>query len=158
MITDALPIWIGCAAHRATPSSTQIVKALAARGTPRGMVVVITDVMAPEGWEDGFRHLGAMGHEVRVIRVGCAEDLAPTFSGELELHDAETGERVRLRVNKALLERYGAEVKKHLEAARESCQRAGGRWIEVDVEMPMDAIVKRCFGGPVHRTAAGSDR
>lgn len=147
------------AAEPAGPTNfAAAIRALASRGTPRGLVAVITDVMAPEGWEEGFRHLGAMGHEIRVIRVGCAEDLAPTFTGELELHDAETGERVRLRVNKGLLERYRAEVKKHLEAAKESCQRAGGRWIEIDVEMPMDAMIKRVFGGPVHRTAAGVER
>ena len=55
--------------------------------------------------------------------------------------------RKSLHLPPSLLERYRAEVKKHLEAARESCQRAGGRWIEVDVEMPMDAMIKRVFGG-----------
>lgn len=134
------------------------VKQLAARGTPRGMVIVITDLMTPDGWDDGFRHLGAMGHELRVIRVGCAEDEAPAFTGELELCDAETDLRVRLRVNKPLLERYRAEVKKHLRGCREACQRARGRWIEVDVAMPTDAVIKRVFGGPVHRTAAGSSQ
>ena len=132
------------------------VKELAARGAPRGLVVVISDLMTPEGWDDGFRHLGAMGHEMRIIRVGCAEDEKPDFKGELELVDAETDQRVRLRVGDALLKRYANEVHKHLEGCREACQRAGGRWIEVDVTMPMDAMVKRVFGGPVHRTAAGS--
>ena len=147
------------AAEAAGPTNfAASVRALAARGTPRGLVIVITDVMSPEGWDEGFRHLGAMGHELRVVRVGCAEDLSPSFTGELELHDAETGERVRLRVTKALLERYRAEVKKHLEAAREACGRAGGRWIEVDVEMPMERVIKRVFGGPVHKTAAGGGR
>ncbi|MBX3273968.1 MAG: DUF58 domain-containing protein [Sandaracinaceae bacterium] len=147
------------AAEAAGPTNfAASVRALAARGTPRGLVIVITDVMSPEGWDEGFRQLGAMGHELRVVRIGCAEDLAPSFTGELELHDAETGERVRLRVTKPLLERYRAEVKKHLEAAREACQRAGGRWIEVDVEMPMERVIKRVFGGPVHKTAARGER
>lgn len=134
------------------------VRQLAARGAPRGLVVVISDMMAPEGWDDGFRHLGAMGHELRVIRVGCAEDEHPAFTGELELRDAETDERIRLRVNKALLGRYADEVKKHLDGCRESCRRAGGRWVEVDVSMPSDAMLKRVFAAPEVRTAAGAGR
>jgi uncharacterized protein (DUF58 family) len=134
------------------------VKQLASRGTPRGLVVVISDMMAPEGWEDGFRRLGAMGHEVRVIRVGCDEDENPTFSGELELRDAETDERVRLRVGKDLLERYRAEVKKHLDTCRDACRRTGGRWVEVSVDLPSDAMLKRVFAGPGMRDGAGGKR
>ncbi|HHH29023.1 MAG TPA: DUF58 domain-containing protein [Polyangiaceae bacterium] len=146
------------AAPEGPTNFAQSVRQLAARGAARGMVIVITDLMTPDGWEDGFRHLGAMGHELRVIRVGCDEDVSPKFQGELELCDAETDERVRLRVNKPLLERYRREVEKHFEECREACQRARGRWIEVDVSMPTDVMIKRVFGGPVHRTAAGSTR
>ena len=130
------------------------VKQLGQRGTPRGLVIVVSDVMAPEGWDDGFRHLGAMGHELRVVRIGCKEDLDPSFEGEFELRDAETDERIRLRVNKPMLERYRALVKDHLEQRRDACQRAGGMWIDVDVEMPTDAMLKRVFGGPRMRSAA----
>lgn len=136
----------------------QAIHQMAVRGSPRGMVVVITDLMTPEGWADGFRHLGAMGHEIRVIHVGCAEDLNPTFNGELELCDAETDERVRLRVGKALLARYADEVKKHIDGCRESVRRAGGRWIEVDVSMAAETMLKRVFGGPELKTAAGLGR
>jgi uncharacterized protein (DUF58 family) len=132
----------------------EAVKQLASRGTPGGLVVVISDLMAPDGWEDGLRRLGAMGHEIRVVRVGCAEDEAPSFSGELELCDAETDERVRLRVGKALLERYRAEVRQHLASCRDACRRAGGRWVEVDVTTPTDAMLKRVFAAPEHRSAA----
>lgn len=132
----------------------EAVRQLGARGTPRGLVVVISDLMAPEGWADGFRHLGAMGHELRVVRVSCSEDENPSFNGEVELRDAETDERVRLRVGKELLARYRAEVKKHLEEVRESCRRARGRWVEVDVAMAPDAMLKRVFAQRELRTAA----
>jgi uncharacterized protein (DUF58 family) len=124
------------------------VQQLAARATQRGLVVILTDLMAPEGWAEGFRRLGTMGHEIRLVRVRCAEDEAPTFTGELELRDAETDERVRLRVDKGLLERYRREVEAHLDACREACRRAGGRMVEVDVEMPVEAMLKLVFAGP----------
>lgn len=129
------------------------VQALAARGTPRGLVVIISDLMAPEGWEEGFRRLGAMGHEIRLVRLGCQEDEAPTFTGELELCDAESDERVRLRVDAALLERYRREVKSHLDACRDACRRAGGRCVDVDVSTPVDAMMKKVFAGPELKSA-----
>ncbi len=130
------------------------VRQVAARGVPRGLVVVVTDGMAPDGWADGFRHLGAMGHELRVIRLSCAEDDRPTFEGELELQDTESDERVRLRVGKRLIERYQAVVKEHVDEVRESVRRAGGRWIELDVATPTDDMLKRVFAAPTLRSAA----
>ncbi|MGE0784197.1 MAG: DUF58 domain-containing protein [Sandaracinaceae bacterium] len=127
---------------------------IASRGVGRGLVVVISDMMAPDGWNEGFRRLGAMGHEIRVIRVVCAEDDAPTFSGELELMDAENEERVRLRVGDALLSRYRGIVKEHVDGVREAVRRAGGRWIDIDVTMATDAMLKRVFAAPTLRTAA----
>ncbi len=126
----------------------QSVLELSARGLPRGLVVVVTDLMAPEGWEEGFRRLGTMGHEIQLVRVGCKEDEDPTFTGELELRDAESDERVRLRVDKGLLERYRREVRGHFDACRDACRRAGGRYVEVSCEMPVEAMLKKVFAGP----------
>ncbi len=126
----------------------EAVRGLASRGVPRGLVVVVTDLMSPEGWDDGFRRLGTMGHELRLVRVTCKEDEEPTFNGELELCDAESDERVRLRVDKPLLERYRREVRTHVDACRDACRRAGGRYVEVSVEMPAELMLKKVFAGP----------
>ncbi len=134
------------------------VQKLASRGTARGLVVIITDLMAPEGWQEGFRLLGTMGHEVRLVRVSCAEDESPAFTGELELRDAETDERVRLRVDKGLLERYRREVRTHVDACRDACRRAGGRYVEIGVEMPTELMLKRVFAAPELKSAAGGLR
>jgi uncharacterized protein (DUF58 family) len=132
------------------------VHTLAARGLPRGLVVVITDLMAPSGWEEGLRRLGAMGHDLRVVRVACKEDDEPTFTGELELHDAETAERVRIRVDADVLERYRHEVRTHVGTCREACRRAGGHYIEVRVEMPVELMLKRVFAAAEPKSAGGA--
>ncbi|MGF1469744.1 MAG: DUF58 domain-containing protein [Sandaracinaceae bacterium] len=131
---------------------------LAATRASRGHAVVLTDLMTPDGWDEGFRLLGSLGHEVRVVHVGCREDLSPELTGELELLDAETGERVRLRVDRGLLAAYRQEVRAHLEACRKACRRAGGRMIEVSVEAPTDRLLKTVFAAPDVRTAAEGAR
>jgi uncharacterized protein (DUF58 family) len=134
------------------------VQELAARGLSKGLVIIITDLMAPEGWEEGLRLLGTMGHELRLIRVSCKEDETPAFTGELELRDAENEERVRLRVSKQLLEAYGKIVREHIDGCRDSVRRAGGRFIELDVEMSSEVMLKKVFAGAELKSAAGSGR
>ncbi|MDQ3036513.1 MAG: DUF58 domain-containing protein [Myxococcota bacterium] len=128
-------------------SFAQSVRSLGERFPQRGLVVVVSDLMKPEGWLEGFRTIGALGHELRVVHVRCAEDLAPQFSGELELFDAEDQRTVRLRVSKDLLDAYRAEVEKHIAGCRDAARRAGGRFIDVPIDMPIELALRRAFVG-----------
>jgi uncharacterized protein (DUF58 family) len=133
-------------------SFAQVVKSLAERFPERGMVIVISDLMKPDGFGDGFRKIGALGHELRVVHVSCDEDLAPDLKGELELVDAEEERSVRVRVSKSLLEAYRKEVEKHFAQCREATKRAGGRFVSVPTTMPLELGLRRAFlgqeGGP----------
>lgn len=126
---------------------TQSVRTLATRYTQHGLVVVLSDLMSPKGFPDGFRTLGALGHEVRCVHVHCAEDVKPDMNGELELVDAEDGRTVRLRLSKELLEAYRKEVHKHVEQVRDAVRRAGGRFVDVPVAMAPELALRRAFSG-----------
>ena len=128
-------------------SFAQSVRSLGERFPQRGLVVVVSDLMKPDGWVEGFRTIGALGHELRVVHVRCAEDLAPQFSGELELFDAEDQRTVRLRVSRDLLDAYRVEIEKHVAACRDAARRAGGRFVDVPVDMPIELALRRAFVG-----------
>lgn len=130
------------------------VRGLASRFPGRGLVVVVSDLMTPEGFPEGFRTLGALGHELRVVHVHCEEDLTPKLDGELELYDAETGESVRLRMSKGLLEAYTREIKKHVQSTREACRRAGGLFVDAPVELAGEALLRRAFALQERRAVA----
>jgi uncharacterized protein (DUF58 family) len=126
-------------------SFAQAVRTLGERFPQRGLVVVVSDLMAPSGWDSGFRTIGALGHELRVVHVRCAEDLSPDFQGELELLDAEDQRTVRLRVSRDLLEAYREEVQKHVTGCRDAARRAGGRFVDVPSDMPLELALRRAF-------------
>jgi uncharacterized protein (DUF58 family) len=136
----------GCTAGGPT-AFPQAVRSLATRFPQRGLAVVVSDLMTPKGFPDGFRTLGALGHEVRVVSLRCTEDDAPDFQGEIELHDSESGQKIRLRVSRDLLEAYAKEVKAHRDACRDATRRAGGRFIELDVAMPLEQMLRTAFRG-----------
>ncbi len=128
-------------------SFAHVVKSLAERFPERGMVIVLSDLMKPDGFTEGFRKIGALGHELRVVHVNAPEDLAPDLKGELELIDAEEDRSVRVRVSKGLLEAYRKEVEAHFAQCREATQRAGGRFVSVPTTMPLELVLKRAFLG-----------
>jgi uncharacterized protein (DUF58 family) len=134
----------GCVAGGAT-EFPDAVRGLAGRFPGRGLVVVVTDLMTPKGFPEGFRTLGALGHELRVVHVHCEEDLTPKLEGELELFDAESGASVRLRMSKSLLDAYAREVKTHVGAAKDACRRAGGLFVDAPVELAGEALLRRAF-------------
>lgn len=123
------------------------VRSLGERFPQRGLVVVVSDLMMPEGWVEGFRTIGALGHELRVVHVRCKEDLEPDLAGELELFDAEDQRTVRLRISRDLLDAYRVEIEKHVAGCRDAARRAGGRFVDVPVDMPIELALRRAFLG-----------
>ena len=132
----------------------QAVRTLAERWPKRGLVVVVSDLMKPEGFPEAFRTLGALGHELRVVHLSCEEDRHPKLEGELELFDAETGQTVRLRMSKDLARAYTKIVDKHVTACRDACRRVGGRFVDIDVEASGEAQLKKAFAGREGKKAA----
>ncbi|MBI5513404.1 MAG: DUF58 domain-containing protein [Deltaproteobacteria bacterium] len=123
------------------------VRAFLGRYAGRGLVVVLSDYMAPVAWGEGLRRLSRAGHQVHAVRVGCREDSSPAFQGELELSDAETGEKVRVTASRSLLAAYAQEVRAHLDGCREACVRAGGSWCEVSAEWDSPRLVRAALTG-----------
>lgn len=124
----------------------QTARAFLERFPSRGYVVIVSDLMEAADWDESLRRLARAGHQLSLVRVRCTEDDAPTFRGELELADAETGEMLRVTVSKSLLEAYRAEIAAHVARTGEACLRAGGRMVEASVEMPFDETLRRVIG------------
>lgn len=132
----------------------QAVRTLAERWPKRGLVVVVSDLMKPDGFPQAFRTLGALGHELRVVHLSCEEDRHPKLEGELELFDAESGQTVRLRMSKELVQAYVKIVDQHLVECRDATRRAGGRFVDIEVESSADAMLKKAFAGTEGKRAA----
>jgi len=119
------------------------VRAFAERYPTKGFVVIVSDLMQLTDIDEQVRTLGRFGHHVCVVRVSCKEDDDPPFRGEIEVVDAETGEKVRLTATKQLVEAYKKELRNHVARCRDACVRVGGRLVEASVEQPIDKLLKQ---------------
>jgi hypothetical protein len=83
-----------------------------------------------------------------LIQVWADEDRTPPWDGELDLVDAESGQRLRISFNESSREAYTRAFDEYSEALKRLALRNGGRYVGLPVSMPVeDAIF-----GPMIRT------
>ena len=70
-----------------------VVREFVSTYSQRGLVIVISDFLDDQGCEKPLQYLADFGHELLLIQVWAEEDRTPPWMGELELADAESGER-----------------------------------------------------------------
>lgn len=109
----------------------------------RGLLVVISDLLDPHGYEDGL--LRARHHRMQtfVIHVLADDELAPQLSGELRLVDAETSRAVDVTVDADALRAYAAARDAYFDGIQRFCFRHGIDYLRTTTSVPADALVLR---------------
>jgi uncharacterized protein (DUF58 family) len=107
----------------------------AMRAREPGLAVIISDLLDPAGFETGIRALLERRFEIHVVHLLAPEELNPTMTGDLRLHDSETGEVRELTVDGETLRSYRQSLHQFLERAEAFCraQELGYRRVTVDV-------------------------
>jgi len=107
----------------------EAMKSVVAARTGKGVMVVLSDFLMPEGFDAGLRALSATGgfdtHLVQILAPGELDPGAERdatgqrgLSGDVRLVDAETGLGREVTISAALVERYRARLEEHLESLR----------------------------------------
>jgi uncharacterized protein (DUF58 family) len=115
-----------------------------------GVLVILSDFLFPEGVDAGLRYLGAAGQEG--FDVSCMQVLAPGeldpaleadtgVRGDIRLTDIETGRASEVTISPALIERYRARLRAHIDGIAESCRARGMRHILLDTRVPVDRVI-----------------
>ena len=109
----------------------------------RGLLVVISDLLDPRGYEDGL--LRARHHRLQtfVIHLLADEEIAPRLSGELRLVDSETGRAVEVTVDADALRAYAEARDAFLDGVQRFCYRHGIDYLRTTSTVPADALVLR---------------
>ena len=107
----------------------------------RGLLVIISDFLDDAGCEKPLQYLSDFGHELLLVQLWAEEDRVPPWTGELELVDAETGERMKLQVDEAARESYTRAFDDFATALQQLALRNGGRYVGVSTSMPLEEIV-----------------
>ena len=111
--------------HRLEPKQATDLNACltdyAAIGRFPGIVVVLTDLFDPNGYEDGLKALAYRNFDVHLIHVLDREELAWTQTGSILLRDMETGEKRATFIDANFAKLYQQKIEAFLANARQFC-------------------------------------
>ncbi|HRE90508.1 MAG TPA: DUF58 domain-containing protein [Myxococcota bacterium] len=107
----------------------------------RGLVVVLSDFYAQDGWEAGLNLLRYHRFEPVVIQLTDQRELEPNLRGDVLLVDAETGEQKEITLTPKLLQKYRAAHAAFCAELEGYCKSNHLPYFQAPVQRPFDEVV-----------------
>lgn len=118
-------------------------RAFVAQNKRRGIVVLLSDLYDPAGFEKGINTLRYARFETGVIQVFDRSEVNPSLHGDLSLVDCETGETREVTITPRVLARYAEEHRRYREAIEQFCRDKQVGYFPADTAVPFDELVLR---------------
>lgn len=113
----------------------------AGRTAAPGILVLLSDLLDPDGIRHGLRALGGRGHEIIVLHILSHEELTPSLEGDLELVDAESADRRPITLDRSALEAYDRRLNAWLNELRHECSAVGATYSLIRAENPVEDVL-----------------
>ncbi len=140
----ALPALVRAAGGLRPDGTTVLDDALAsfgAQGHHRGIVVLISDLLSPGGYQNGLERLSRAALRPVVVHILSRDEVSPTLEGDLALEDVETGETVQVSVDWATRARYQQWLRGWFDEIEAFCSRRGITYVRVDTSQPVEELL-----------------
>ena len=105
------------------------------------VVVLVSDLLAPEGMAAGLDALLGQRADVVVLHVFAPDELDPTLAGEVELLDSESGDILEIGASLATLEAYRSRYRIWQEQQAATCAERGVRYVRASSDRPLTSVV-----------------
>lgn len=119
----------------------------AQRAKESGLVVVISDLLDPGGYERGLRALLERRFDVHVVHLLAPEEMNPAATGDLRLIDAETDEPRDVTVDVEAVREYRERLRDFLERAETFCRAHEISYHRVITDTPVEEFMFRQLKG-----------
>ena len=106
-----------------------------------GLAILISDLLSPEGYQDGLDALLQAGLDVVVLQVLSPQELEPEAGGDVEFEDAETGEIVQVSLTPRMLAVYRERLDAWCAAAEQACAQRGIVYARVSTAEPLEDVL-----------------
>jgi uncharacterized protein (DUF58 family) len=133
--------WLEKVQTRGTVDINRSLNDYAVRTTRAGLCIILSDLMSPEGYEDGLRVLQGRGYDVAVLHILSPDELRPQITGDLKLIDVETGEPQDVTIDDAMLGLYLQRLQAWQEEIGAYCTRRGIHYVPVDTGSPWEQLI-----------------
>lgn len=116
-------------------------RAFTGAGTRKGVVVLISDLLSPAGYQIGLERLSRSDLRPVVIHVLSPDEMEPSIEGDVELQDIETGDTVQVSVDWATRARYRQWLGSWLDEIAQFCNGRGIAYLRVETSQPVEELL-----------------
>ncbi|MBV8818324.1 MAG: DUF58 domain-containing protein, partial [Acidobacteriaceae bacterium] len=74
----------------------QVARQFVSNYPQRGLLIIISDFLDDQNPEKPLQFFSDFGHELQLIHIWAEEDRVPPWEGQLDLHDAETSDKIEI--------------------------------------------------------------
>lgn len=122
-------------------SFTECAKRIALARQGKGVMLVISDFLFKEGYEQGLRYLAGRGYDVVAVQVLSPQEIEPTIGGDLRLRDVEDGDAAEVTISAPLLKRYKQNLAAFCDGLRVFCARREIAVMSVASDLSVDTLL-----------------
>ncbi|ARU62652.1 hypothetical protein CBW65_17985 [Tumebacillus avium] len=109
--------------------------------TEPGVVVILSDFLLSDGYEEALKRLQAARHQVVAVQILSREELHPGFAGDLHLLDSESGKGLDVALSPYVVGQYREAVAAYTAELSEFCRRRGMYHVLVPAEESLEEAV-----------------
>ncbi|HEX3685788.1 MAG TPA: DUF58 domain-containing protein [Bryobacteraceae bacterium] len=107
----------------------------------RGLTIIISDFLDDSDCLRPLQYLADFGHELLLIHLWSEQDRQPADDGEVELIDAESGERALIAVDERAREAYGRAFDSYADELKRLALRNGGRYAGLSTRLDIEDAI-----------------
>lgn len=116
-------------------------KRIALARTGKGVMVILSDFLFKEGYEQGLRYLAGRGYDLVCIQVLSPQELDPQLGGDLRLRDVEDDDRTEVTISAPLLKRYKQNLAAYCDQLRLFCAQREIAHLTVPSDISVETLV-----------------
>ena len=107
----------------------------------RGMVIVISDFLDRQGFEQSFQEIRRFRHDVFAVHVVSPDEVSPDLADEVLLVDAEDGGARRVRVTPGLIQDYRESFQQYCTEIEAFCRSHGWGYLRGSTAEPLEELL-----------------
>lgn len=106
-----------------------------------GVMIVLSDFLFKEGFQDGLRRLVSGRYDLYAIQMLSPQELRPDLSGDLKLLDVEDDDEAEVTISAALLDYYKRALAAYCNDLKAFCRSHGATYVLTDSGQPVEPLM-----------------
>lgn len=119
----------------------QSLRSYALHGRRPGLLFLISDLLSPNGYQDGLNFLQGRGYEIGVLQLLSPDEVDPPITGDLKLVDIETGADAEITLDLPTLAQYKQRLDSWQADIASYCAQRQQHYVPITTNTPWEKII-----------------